>query len=151
MMEWKNNNVDGESLVQYSFEHYFGELDYVLLKVSFYEGGKYIMVNRKNGGTFDMPGTPIISPDKTKLVSAFRETYAYPGYIGIEFFKILKTGLESEGSLKTEPVYGGVSAVTWLDSNTVLLESVESNKKITFRIIHNSSGWQLMTAEQKRD
>ena len=111
---------DNSEFVGYIFEHYFDKIDYYLLKVQYYEGNAWILVNRKNGFTKHIGGLPYISKDNKKIITINSDLYAGYSFNGIELLSILADSLHLEFSVETEK--WGPLDVKWINENEFLLK-----------------------------
>jgi hypothetical protein len=55
--------------VRYRFFDYFDDIDHILIREDYYEGGAYSLVDRKYGASQKIDEVPIFSPDRTRFLT----------------------------------------------------------------------------------
>lgn len=122
----KDFEKEGE-LTEYSFESYLESFEYYLVKIQFYEGEGYLLVNRKNGFQKYISGKPYLSPDKTKLITINMDLEAGYDFNGIELLSF------SGDSLKTDCVINinnwGPSAMKLTSNKEVIIQAFYIEEK----------------------
>ena len=114
-LKWDPNVGDGEA---YNFAHYFEEIDYYLLRVQYWEGNSWMLVNRKNG--FKTYTTlPYISNDNKRIIGINESLQSASSFNGIELYTVLADSLRREFSKWTD--WGPVD-VKWINENEFLLK-----------------------------
>jgi len=112
----KKDNKDGSRI---TFEHYFKEIDYFLLRVFWDEGGCWMLVNRKNGFKQYIYGLPYISPDNKLIITTNSDLWGGYTFNGIELYSIQPDTLKVEFREETK---FGPRSVKWVSVNRFLLE-----------------------------
>jgi hypothetical protein len=122
----KDFEKEGE-LTEYSFEGYLENFEYYLVRIQFYEGGGYLLINRKNGFQKYISGKPYLSPDKTKLMTINVDIEAGYDFNGIELLSF------SGDSLKTDCVINinnwGPDKMKWNSNKEVIIKAFYMDKK----------------------
>ena len=72
--------TDSESYVRYLYRAYLGDIGYHLIGVFGYEGHGFLLVSTRTGGSTPLSGVPIVSPDRSRFVTASLdlEVVTYP-------------------------------------------------------------------------
>lgn len=112
----KKDSKDGRCI---TFEHYFNEIDYFLLRVLWDEGGCWMLVNRKNGLKLKINGLPYISPDNKLIITTNCDQWGGYDFNGIELFSIQPDTLKVEFREETK---FGPRSVKWISENRFLIE-----------------------------
>ncbi len=148
-VEFQNNTVDGESYRYYSFGKHYKDIEYVLVGEAYYEGAGFILVNLKNGNQYRIDNEPILSPNKTHLVTTSMDLEAEYFPNAIEIWRILKEGLQLEWSL--EPKDWGPSKAFWKDNKTIILKklSVENKVLASLQIVYRDNKWIFLDPSHK--
>lgn len=114
---------DEEKDAGYNFEHYFSDIDYILLHVQWGEGNDWMLVNRKNGFKKNIIGEPYVSPSSKRILTV---NSAMPGYgdSGIELLSVSGDTLKNEfGVLRN----WGATGAKWLTDDKVIIEEDTSD------------------------
>jgi hypothetical protein len=116
----KDDCSDSESYARYSFEGHLTDISYLLVSVTSYEGGGYLLINERSGTQESISGTPLVSPDKKRIVTTSMDFMAGYSNKTIEVWRLTVAGLEEEYSYDTfkENVCGASNA-RWLDNKTI--------------------------------
>lgn len=113
--------ADEVSVVKHSFRDYLGEIGYFMLHRQYYEGEEYVLLHDRTGKMFPLPSPPVISPDRSRLVTTF------PGLSGgyspniVQIWRVTPDGLIEEFTIHPrdwEPV-----GASWIDSGTIRLQT----------------------------
>jgi len=81
-------SIDSTLYPEYTVIGFYPEINCYLITVNFYENGKCILLNKKNGSEYNIWSEPIISPDKKHFVT-FLGSLGYPVKPnGIQFFDV---------------------------------------------------------------
>lgn len=129
----KKDSKDGSCI---TFEHYFKEIDYFLLRVFWDEGGCWMLVNRKNGLKLKINGLPYISPDNKLIITTNSDLWSGYDFNGIELYSIQPNSLKVEFREETK---FGPRNVKWISENRFLIErgiiktdeSTEESQEVT--------------------
>ena len=108
----EKNNV-GES---YSFENYFPEIDYYLIRVQYDEGNTYLLVNRKNGYKKYVFGQIRVSPSQTQIASVNSDFEAGYSENGIQLFAIQGDTLACKFQATIDANWGPAN-IKWINEN----------------------------------
>jgi hypothetical protein len=112
---------DETSIVKYSFRDHLHAVGYYLLHRQYYEGEDYVMVHDRTGQTFPLPGVPVISPDKARLVTALAGLSGGYGPNTVQVWRFGPAGLTRE--FATEPKEWEATGATWSNNSTIRLET----------------------------
>jgi hypothetical protein len=112
-------NWDSEQDEGYTFENYFEEIDYYLLRVQWSEGNCWMLINRKNGFKRYIGGLPHISTDSKHILSINTDLEAGYSFNGLELYSIAADSLQKEFSKET--VWGPID-VKWINEKQFLLK-----------------------------
>lgn len=143
---FSNINNENDDYKHYYFEHYFNKIDYYLISVSLYEGGYWILVNRKNGFSKVICGLPYISNDNKKIVSINSDLDAGYTFNGIELFSILTDSLRTEFRKATQ--WGPID-VKWVSENQFLIKREHFNVDSITGYQNNIIDYKRVTIEKK--
>jgi hypothetical protein len=84
---FKNNlDINDETYISYKFMGALVNIDYYLFEISYYEGGNYLLVNKKNGNEILLLSEPYFSID-SKYFACGATDCAYGA--GIEIYEVL--------------------------------------------------------------
>jgi hypothetical protein len=112
-------NTPGVSGVSYSFRDYLPDLGYFLVHVQLWEGDAYLMVNDRTGQRRFIHDLPIISPDKTRLVTISMDLEAQYNPNAIQVWRLTPGKMVREWS---RDIKGwGPAGGAWLDNDTISL------------------------------
>jgi len=101
----------------YFFRDYLRSLGYFLVQALLYENAAYYMVNDQTGEKSFLPDLPILSPDKTRLVT-IRYDLVYLPRNTIQIWRFAPGGLIKEWEFDAQDEWGPAGGV-WLDNNTI--------------------------------
>ncbi len=137
----------------FSFRDYLSDLGYFIVHVQHYEGDAYLMVNDKTGTEYTLPGLPVLSPNKSKLVVASYDLLAGYNPNTIQVWKVGPNEMIREMALEPEPTDWGVSDVSWVDDKTVLFtkNTITEDKALAcyvkrMKLIQTEKGWKMTEA-----
>lgn len=111
--------ADEASVIKYSFRDYLSEIGYFVLHRQYYEGEEYVMLHDQTGKMFPLPSVPIISPDKSRVVTTF------PGLSGgyspnaVQIWRVTPAGLVQEYA--AHPRAWEPTDAVWVDNATIRL------------------------------
>ena len=112
-------NTAGVSGVSYSFRDYLQGLGYFLVHVQLCEGDAYLMVNDQTGQRQFIHDLPIISPDKTRLVTISMDLEAQYNPNAIQIWRLAPGKMVREWSREIKG--WGPAGGAWLDHHTITL------------------------------
>lgn len=110
---------DDEMEEGYTYENYFENIGYSLLRVQKRMGNIWMLVNQQNGNREYIQGLPYISMAYRKIIVLNADIESRNSFNGIELLLIQDGRLQKEFSKETEfgPTYG-----KWLNENQFLLK-----------------------------
>lgn len=120
----KDNAQEGDEEERYTYENYFPETNAYLIRVQWYEGNNYLLVNRTNGSKKYVIGQIHPSSSGTQLLSVNEDLEAGYSFNGIQ----LLTKEEETFFTRFTFVAGNWApvAVKWLDENNLILKVKKS-------------------------
>src|SRR5688572_6752447 len=101
----------------YNFENFFPDINYYLLRVQFYEGDGWMLVNQKNGASQFVGGRPYFSPDKKQVIAGNLDLEAGYSFNGLQYFIVVGDSLKKEWELEINN--WGPEAIKWTSNNSV--------------------------------
>jgi hypothetical protein len=107
---------------EYVLKGLYKEVNLYLIQANYYEGGEYILVNKKNGEVYNMWSLPIISPDHQKIIS-FGNSLGYeimPN--GIQYFEIINGTPKIKWEYNTQK--WKPEDLRWITNNVLILKQV---------------------------
>lgn len=116
---------EGEGTVLYSFRELLEDLNIYVIHIQYYEGGKYMLINKNSGEKINIVGKIKVSPDKQRLVSYNVDLEARYCPNGFQIIRLLNDRFVKEYELIQDE--WGPSNVKWI-----------SNSKLEFE----KTGWQ---------
>jgi hypothetical protein len=141
-------DTPGVSGMSYSFRDYLPNLGYFLVHVQLWEGEGYMLVNDRTGKKYHLDDLPIISPDRTRLVTLSYDLDARYNPNAIKVWRLSPEKLVLEYSL--EPKDWGPAGGAWLDHQTVSLtkkipmgEYHQDFRQVPMLLKKTPTGWQL--------
>jgi hypothetical protein len=121
----QSDTTESENFVVYRYLETLPDLNYWLLRIDYYEGGEYALIDQENGEQISILGKP--SLNKTRqyaIASSFSPEGAYDAN-GIQLFKV------ENGKLKllwTKNLTDwSPSIVKWADENTIVMEKSQNS------------------------
>lgn len=103
----------------YSFREYFFDLGYLVFHIQYFEGDAYSMISKESAKEFILPGIPIPSPDKKKVLSTSYDLVAGYNPNSIQVWRVSPTDMTREMALEPQPVNWGPSDAIWIDDQTI--------------------------------
>ena len=152
----KKENVDG--VVAYSFVRHIKEINYFLIRKTFYESTRYLLVNRATGGMHDIDADPDFSPKSTRFVTiSLCDAYCTQG---IKIWRLTNKDIKEEVWLHPGEFVPGESwgraSIQWVDEGTLRITSdnvTRCNKHVegvTYTLKLTSTGWKILNTEESR-
>lgn len=137
---------DSERDEGFTFEHYFNNIDYYLLRVQWGEGNCWMLVNRKNGFKKYISGRPYISKNKKSIVTINTDLEAGYSFNGIEYYSVNTDSLTLEFSKQTE---WGPADIQWLDDHSFLMRRAHFHVDTVSHQQDNIVDYKTVTIEKK--
>lgn len=142
---------NGEDDYGYSYHGYIDALGFHLLHIQLYESDRYALVDPRRGRTTHIDSPPVISPDKSRFVTASLKIEGpVGGASAITVWVLTPEGPKPEWSLDLWE--SGFSDAVWIDNATVRFNKCSwSEKGVGYKIepavlVHTSTGWQMRDA-----
>jgi hypothetical protein len=111
---WDDHNQEG-----FTFEHYYKEINYYLLRVQWVEGNCWLIVNRENGFKKYINGLPYISRQKDKFLSINVDLEAAYSFNGLELYTVTR---DSVVKVFTKETSWGPLSIKWINENQFLVK-----------------------------
>ena len=152
----KKKNVDG--VVAYSFVRYIKEINYFLIRKTYYESTGYLLVNRATGGMHDIDADPDFSPKSTRFVTiSLCDAFCTQG---IKIWRLTKKDLKEDVCLlPSEFVPGeswGRADAQWVDEVTLSITSSNVWRcdkhvaGVTYTLKLTPTGWKILDTKESR-
>jgi len=109
------SDPDGAGGIKYEFVDYVQPIDYFLVSALVHEGMAYVLINRNNGGKFNIDGAPVFSPAFDRFITVSICDAYCPNRLQIWQIK-LKPRLEE--TFEPEQYWASGSA-KWRDGKTI--------------------------------
>jgi hypothetical protein len=118
---------EGGGWATYRYLGYIPELAQHLLRISYYEGGDYMLVAAEDGATTMLWTVPIIAPDGQRLAAAGAVPFGGP--LRVQVWQVESTGLAAWHSLDifgTSDFAASFRTVSeWIDVDTLVIRAVD--------------------------
>ena len=115
-----NDHTDGDDYASYSYLNDMKGINQWLIAGSYYEAWGCLFINKINGDTTFLYGTPIVSPDKKYVLTYNMDLYAGFTYNGFELYE-MKAGKPVLVERKEFSGWGP-DEVKWMDDTTLLVK-----------------------------
>ena len=106
VVTYKNDTIHNESMVKYHCVGIYPEIGFIHVKAAYWEWTRDFLVNFKDGHETELWSDPIVSPNKSQIISNSADLVATEMPNGIQLFKLengeLKKVFEKE-IIKWEP------------------------------------------------
>ena len=102
------------------FEHYFEDIDYILLFVQRYEGNSYMLINRKNGHKRYINGHPYFSPSKKSFVTGEVDLLSGYNINGLYYYEIKSDTIEEMFEIRISN--WGPENIKWVTKNSISIK-----------------------------
>lgn len=107
-------------VVDWNFEYYYEQLELIVFRTQFREGGGYKLLNRRTGELTDLFGQPIFSPSKSRFIVLNDDLISGYTVNGLAIYEII--GNEISELVTYTPDDIAPSRCKWLDENTLNVE-----------------------------
>ena len=134
---------DEASVVKYNFRDYSRDLGYFLLHRQYYEGDDYLLIQDTTGHQSELQDLPVVSPDKSRLVTASNGISGGYNANGIQIWRLTKDGAVLEQSFDVKG--WAPSDPVWTNNQEIRLVRTfpGSHKKEPFVIRFNQQHWEM--------
>jgi hypothetical protein len=113
---------DDPNTVRYSVVDFIEDINAYLVKVSYYEGEAYQMINRASGTKYELPGPPVVSPDGKKFVAFSDDPSGEYNPHSLQIWNVTKSSFTKAYDLKNKP--WGVKTAKWNSNSSVRINPV---------------------------
>jgi hypothetical protein len=117
----KDINWGSDSDIAYTYQHFFSNINSHLVRIQYYEGEAYLLVNKANGEEVYTIGETYISPNKQKVLAICEDLEAGYTINGLEMIEI------KEGKFKKKFIIQGGNwapvALKWIDDTSVVIKA----------------------------
>ena len=148
--------VSGESPIEgsdpqwYTFADYYPEVGYLLVRVQYYEGNAYLIIDERTGRKYHLQDVPIFSPDWSHFVTASMDLEAFFNPTGLQIWRVAPYPYK-QWALETED--WGPSEVQWVDRRTFrfiknkpsITKGDYGYEQTTMYLRREAGEWKLMT------
>jgi hypothetical protein len=123
-----NDTADDEQkFVVYNYLESYNQIDYWLVRASYYEGGAYLLVDKNSGEKTEVWGPPILSPDKQRAICCSIDLEAQFEPNGFQMLTIDNRKVTQ--TTNVDLTDWGPSDVRWKDRNTIYFEQTRTDHK----------------------
>lgn len=116
---------DDPNTVRYSVVDFIEDINGYLVKVSYYEGEAYQMINRASGAKYDLPGPPVVSPDGKKFVAFSDDPSGEYNPHSLQVWNVTKSSFTKAYDLKNAS--WAVKDAKWVTNSSIKLRPVKFN------------------------
>lgn len=132
-----DNSIESDSYTEYHFMSKLPGINYYLVKIYYYEGYSYMMLNAKTGKESYLWGIPSVSPDNKKIMASCFDLQAGFVFNGIQYFDITPDSLQLQWSRELNK--WGSDKLAWINNDMLVAERLTMdsvfNIKSTYTII----------------
>ena len=126
----KDRNWGGDEDIAYTYQHFFSNINSYLVRIQYYEGEAYLLVNKANGDEVYTIGETYISPSKQKVLAICEDLEAGYTINGLEMIEI------KDGKFKKKFIIQGGNwapvALKWIDDTSVVIKAKVVEDEGTF-------------------
>jgi hypothetical protein len=136
--------LDDIDLVRFTFRDYLKDIGYFIVHRQHYETTDYVLVHAQSGREFAIEDLPVVSPDRTRLVTALAGLSGMSAGNGIQIWRLEPDGLRLEFELRPddwEPAdlqWEGAQAIRL--RKLVPMHSRSRTPSTTIRLKHDGRG-----------
>jgi hypothetical protein len=117
----KDINWGSDSDISYTYQHFFSNINSYLVRIQYYEGEAYLLVNKTNGEEVYTIGETYISPSTQKVMAICEDLEAGYTINGLEMIDM------KDGKFKKKFIIQGgnwaPTSLKWLDDNSIVLKA----------------------------
>jgi|GEM_PF-5995023 len=143
------DHSNANTMVEHHFVGYNKKVDCYIVANSYYEGGDFTLVSRKNGKKFHLQDYPNVSPDGRRIATV--DMYDAYSNNELQIFNISDNGLNREFSLKPDE-YWASGDVEWIDGDRIRVKKEVAENQTTrnckyvfqyFYLVKTQNGWAI--------
>lgn len=112
-----DRDAGGPENVFYSYRDYLPGLGFHVVDIHYWEGGAHLLVDDSTGERTRVPGPPVVSPDRRRLVVASEAGVAGYAPNALQVWQVTPSGLALEWEVR--PDDWGAAEPRWQDAVTV--------------------------------
>lgn len=116
-----NRNKGNDNDIAYCYQHFFSNINSYLLRIHYYEGVAFLLVNKANGEEVYTIGETYISPSKQKVLAICEDLESGYNINGLEMLEI------KDGKYKNKFIVQGGNwapvALKWIDDTSVVIKA----------------------------
>lgn len=117
-----NSSIESDNYTTFQFISKLNSIDYYLIKIYYYEGFSYLMLNTKTGHENYLWGLPAVSPDNSKIMAACFDLQAGFVFNGLQYFDITPDSLHLIWSRELSK--WGADNIAWANNNLLVAEQI---------------------------
>jgi len=143
--------VDGPATVVHLYAGYVAPLRAHLVRLGYYEGGGWELVNAASGARMPVAGPPTPSPDSSHFVAISSDLVSQFDPTGIEVWRATPDSAIAESWLNLEASDWGPTSATWIgnDSIRITTEVLDAGtEEVTpgspVMVVRAKDGWKLL-------
>jgi hypothetical protein len=131
------------AVVKYNFRDYLRDIGYFLLHRQYYEGDDYLLIQDTSGRQSELQDLPVISPDKSRLVTASNGISGGYNANGVQIWQLTKDGAVLEQSFDVKG--WAPSDPVWTNNEEIRLVKTfpGSHKKETVVLRFSQQRWEM--------
>ena len=137
----------------YSFREFIPDLGFLVFHLQYFEGTAYSLISTASGKEFILPGAPLQSPDKKKVLSTSSDLIAGYDPNSIQIWRISNTDMTKEMALDPQPVNWGPSDAVWVDDKTIhFTKNILTEEKLPacavekMKLVFDGLTWKMLEA-----
>jgi hypothetical protein len=131
----------------HTYRTYYAGIGYYLVAHYMYEGGQYVLMNRRTGRRQAVFGVPVPSPDSQRLAVANADLQAQYTPNVLQIWRVEPDRLHLEWQV--QPDDWGAEDPRWITPDTLAFTRVRRCDAVPCdgpgRLVHAASGWRLQT------
>lgn len=139
------------AVVRYSYRGQLTAPGYHVIEVQYYEGGTYLLVNRRTGWIGFSDGVPVVSPDSSRLAAGNVDFFGFSPTT-LQIWRVATDSLVSElrhdfvSSPVTADSAWGPRDLAWLTPTElrVVREFSMGTTGSTARVVRRADGWRIL-------
>lgn len=135
----------------FTFREYLNTPGYFLVSTWSNDNENYLMISDTTGKEQFMPGQPVFSPNRAKLVTASFDLSSGKNPNTIQVWRLTPGELVREMTLEPEPINWGPSDLKWLDEQTIQFTknilTEDNNPACSLRLMQlkqTDKGWRIL-------
>lgn len=115
-----NSSIESDNYTTFRFLNKLENINYYLLKIEYYEGYSYLMLNAKTGHENYLCGYPSLSPDHTKLIAGSFDLQAGFVFNGLQLYTITPDSLQLQWNRELSK--WGTDKIVWINNHQLAAE-----------------------------